>query len=133
MNIKDNERFAKLLNDLEMSHLGEVELLNEEDQLDKMDYHWFLITLAESLEKQAVLNIMDDRDGNDNEYKVIDVEIHDNKLNSVNIKLKNLRTNEEIVHNYLVKEVKDERIPLPGRKYYVTTEETKYRFKTTII
>ncbi|WP_252214690.1 hypothetical protein [Clostridium sp. VAP41] len=115
-----------------MAHVGELELLTDEGQLDKMDYHWFLITLAESLEKQSILHILDDRDGNSREYQVVDVEIDSNKLNSVNIKLKDIRTNEVSVNNYLVKEVRDARIVLPGRKYYVTTDKTKFRFTTTI-
>lgn len=124
----------KILNDTQFDNLI-IKLARDEvviesaNELDLMDYHWFLLSILESLKKKSKLELLRDSDGQYEDYKILDAEINDSKLNKLTLKLEREKDNKIVNYDFLIKGCKDARmIDHNFRKYYIDTNNERYRF-----
>lgn len=97
-------------------------------ELDLLDYHWFLVSILDGIEKQYTLELMDNNnDYKTHEYKIIKGEINDEKLNEVTLTLKRIEDNIISEHLFEIEKVEDARAQRT-MKYYVKTKDGNYRF-----
>lgn len=134
MRICNEQEFMKFLTELKDTYFEGGTLLNDEHNLDLLDYHWFLMSILESIDKDYILEILDDIDGLTRNYKIHSAEVDDLCKNRVIIHLfclDELHWNNEQQHQYLIKKVSDAR-DRGIYKYFITTDTAKYRFRMIV-
>ncbi|MBE5981801.1 MAG: hypothetical protein E7248_00670 [Paenibacillaceae bacterium] len=129
MQIKNDDiQFIKFLEGLKEAHFEQGDLLRSLSKLNKLDYHWFLISLLEIVNSGKYLEILDDRDGSIMTLVNIKVDINDKINNEITITGSLMDSGESVTLGYNIIEIDDARVPHGIHKYYVRTIETLYRF-----
>ena len=125
MKIINDTKFAQFLQELE-----ERESVQEpNDELDLLDYHWFLVSILEGLENPSRLEILKDSNGECINYNLLEANIDDSNINKLKLRLENRQDNVIEDHLFDIKKCDDARVPdINSRKYYVHTEDDMYRF-----
>lgn len=125
MEIINNSQFSNLLQRL----VHDEVIIDSANELDLLDYHWFLISILEGIERDGNLEILRNSDGRYENYKIIQANINDNKLNELTLQLERKEDGKINNHVFIVSKCDDARVGGDDfRKYYIYTEEEMYRF-----
>ncbi|MCB2359430.1 hypothetical protein [Clostridium estertheticum] len=125
MHLVNDENVSGLLYDL-LKYEGTMSI-KDASEIDLLDYHWFIVSILEGIEKQFTIKLLDINDDYEQDYKIIDGEINDDKLNELSLTLKNIEDNVISEHSFEIESVDDARSPTT-MKYFVKTKDNKYRF-----
>lgn len=127
MQIGNNAELERWITELKMMDLNEKKI-ETAPKLNVLDYHWFLVSILQSIEGAKKVEVLENSTGVYKYYIILEGRINDDIPNVVTFKVSECgesEKTEDIVFD--VQEIQDARIR-DGYKYYVTTPRGKYRF-----
>jgi hypothetical protein len=122
ININNDRNFGIFLASLIREEIQWEDNTNVEDD----NYHWFLSSLLDCIEKDAALEIMDDSNGSFVKYRIASA-LAEERMHYLRLSLKKIPTNEEISLEYTITNVLVN-IGEKFSKYYIDTPQGRFRF-----